>query len=301
MSVPDELEASPAEPSIFSFPQPGVFTFYVPGFGQPLRLTVKEEILIGRYQDGLPAPDIDLTAYYGYLSGVSRRHAKIRVVDSEVILVDLGSSNGTWVNESKLMPHQTHPLKNGDIIRLGQLLMFIYFQSVELPEQTLLVRDTRGDVNLGLTANAFSDGLLQLLNSIQELEKNINGVQDQPSPDVQIKAVSFDKDRALIQARLVGAHNAVEFIKDEISKRRDEFAKKIQGTEPSPEETLPSPLPLDLAMLGGGEQMIAELIDTLLQKFGVAPLDEEKKKEFVAKIQPLIKTILTSPFEIIIE
>lgn len=300
VAVADDLALSPVEPSPFS-PQPGVFTIYVPGFGQPLKLAIKEEILLGRYQDGLPPPDVDLNPFYGYLSGVSRRHAKIKVSGSEVTLQDLGSSNGTWVNESKLLPHQSQSLKSGDIIRLGQLLMFVYFQSVELSEQTLLMRDTRGGLNMGLTPNLFSDGLLNLLNSIQEIEACISVVQDQPSPSMQIKAVSFDKERALIQAKLVGAYNAIEFSRKEISKRREALSGKLQGIQVSPEETLPPQAMVDLSGLADIDQVVKELASIMLEQFGANNLEEEKKKVFFEKIEPLIKLILTSPFEIITE
>lgn len=300
IAVADDLELSPAQPSSFS-PQPGVFTFYIPGFGQPIRLAIKDEILLGRFQEGLPPPDVDLNPFYGYLSGVSRRHAKIKVSGSEIMLLDLGSSNGTWINESKLLPHQSQPLKSGDIIRLGQLLMFIYFQSVELSEQTILMRDTRTDFNMGLTPNVFSDGLLNLLNSIQEVETYISLVQDQPSPSMQIKAVSFDKERALIQAKLIGAYNAIEFSRQEINKRREELSGKMQRIQASPEETLPSPNLIDLSDIEELDQVVNGLAEILLERFGVENLDEEKKKLFLEKIQPLIKTILTSPFEIIAE
>ena len=49
---------------------------------------------------------------------VSRSHAVVRAVDSAVEIEDLGSTNGTFVNELKI----TGPtrLSNGDILRIGQ-------------------------------------------------------------------------------------------------------------------------------------------------------------------------------------
>ncbi len=47
---------------------------------------------------------------------VSRAHAELRRRDGQWLVVDLGSRNGTLVNERKV---QTHPLVDGDRVRLG--------------------------------------------------------------------------------------------------------------------------------------------------------------------------------------
>ena len=47
----------------------------------------------------------------------SRRHAKIVRKENKWLLVDLGSTNGTWVNEEGI---QIQPLSSGDRIRIGR-------------------------------------------------------------------------------------------------------------------------------------------------------------------------------------
>jgi pSer/pThr/pTyr-binding forkhead associated (FHA) protein len=55
--------------------------------------------------------------------GVSRRHARIVVTDSQATLEDLGSKNGTYLRERRL--EAPAPLQDGDTFRLGrQLLVF---------------------------------------------------------------------------------------------------------------------------------------------------------------------------------
>jgi hypothetical protein len=49
--------------------------------------------------------------------GVSRHHAEIRVEDDEVVLVDLGSTNGTFVNGQ---PVRRVPLTDGTRVTLGR-------------------------------------------------------------------------------------------------------------------------------------------------------------------------------------
>ena len=48
---------------------------------------------------------------------VSRWHAALRQVDSELAIEDLGSTNGTWVNGHRI--EAVTPLRLGDRVRLG--------------------------------------------------------------------------------------------------------------------------------------------------------------------------------------
>jgi DNA-binding winged helix-turn-helix (wHTH) protein len=55
------------------------------------------------------------------IRGVSRRHARLVVHGSEATLEDLGSKNGTWVDNQRLL--SLHALADGDEIRLGTVKM----------------------------------------------------------------------------------------------------------------------------------------------------------------------------------
>ena len=54
---------------------------------------------------------------------VTLRHASIRAKFAEYTLVDEGSSNGTYVNGVRLTPHLPNPLRNGDVVRLGRVVI----------------------------------------------------------------------------------------------------------------------------------------------------------------------------------
>src|SRR5579875_2685958 len=51
---------------------------------------------------------------------VSGSHAEIRVENGEAWLTDVGSTNGTFVNGTRLMPNQPQLLENGDEVKIGQ-------------------------------------------------------------------------------------------------------------------------------------------------------------------------------------
>ncbi len=97
-------------------------TLHLLDTGQVLPLAERSEFTLGRISEGQPImPDIDLAPYQAYASGVSRLHAVIKREASHVVLMDLGSANGTFVNGKRLSPNVEHTLANGDIVALGKL------------------------------------------------------------------------------------------------------------------------------------------------------------------------------------
>lgn len=68
-------------------------------------------------------PEIDLTNDNGLERGVSRRHARILKREGTVVVEDLGSINGTFINGKRLAPYLPEVLHNGDQLQLGKLLI----------------------------------------------------------------------------------------------------------------------------------------------------------------------------------
>jgi hypothetical protein len=68
-------------------------------------------------------PDLDLEPYSGALSGLSRRHADLTWRDGRCWIEDLNSVNLTYLNQQRLAPQQPVPLKDGDRLRLGNVLL----------------------------------------------------------------------------------------------------------------------------------------------------------------------------------
>jgi serine/threonine protein kinase len=95
--------------------------------GISLMLPAKEEVLIGRSDPHQQHPlDIDLEPYGGAPAGVSRRHARLSRQPEGWSLEDLGSTNGTFLNEERLSPHRPVRLRSGDHVRFSTLaFMFL--------------------------------------------------------------------------------------------------------------------------------------------------------------------------------
>jgi EAL domain-containing protein (putative c-di-GMP-specific phosphodiesterase class I) len=74
--------------------------------------------------------DLGLTVF---ANAISRRHAQIRVDGSVIVIEDLGSKNGTYVNH-KLIGGAT-PLAHGDIIHLGDVEMRLMLSNKSRDEE----------------------------------------------------------------------------------------------------------------------------------------------------------------------
>ncbi len=98
----------------------------VMGIGAMLPLPLQEEVLIGRADPHTTIPpDVDLGPYGGGKAGVSRRHAQLLHRPEGWLLEDLRSTNGTFINDVRVLPGRPARLRHGDHVRCGHLtLMF---------------------------------------------------------------------------------------------------------------------------------------------------------------------------------
>ncbi len=75
---------------------------------RPLHVLLDDQLEVGRVCDGLLLAD----------PGVSRRHARLEITDGQVTVIDLGSTNGTLVNGTKVS--DATPLGPGDVVEVGE-------------------------------------------------------------------------------------------------------------------------------------------------------------------------------------
>jgi SARP family transcriptional regulator, regulator of embCAB operon len=83
--------------------------------GRPVRtVEVTGVVTVGRDSDN----DIVLDE-----ATVSRCHALLLTRPADVLLMDLGSTNGTFVNDIQAPPDESVRLVDGDVITLGQVVL----------------------------------------------------------------------------------------------------------------------------------------------------------------------------------
>lgn len=93
-----------------------------------ITVPVVDEMLVGRPDPKADViPEFDVTPYGGHTMGVSRRHAMIRVVNRQIMLEDLDSANGTYINENKLGGGKAYHMRDRDMIRFGHMRLQVHY------------------------------------------------------------------------------------------------------------------------------------------------------------------------------
>lgn len=100
-------------------------TILLDGYPEGVRVPSDRPILIGQHLDSSHGVNggtlVDLKSYNAESKGVDRTHALVFEVDQRMVLYDMNSRNGTWVNGHWLAPGQFAPLTTQNRIRLGRL------------------------------------------------------------------------------------------------------------------------------------------------------------------------------------
>ncbi|NDJ52615.1 MAG: FHA domain-containing protein [Chloroflexi bacterium] len=113
-----------------AFPESGVFALVMPT-GERVQEEVQTRRTLGRSdkRHRQVVPDIDLAAFGAWENGVSRVHAALQREGEHLYLIDLGSTNGTFLNDVRLAPQSPRLICDGDQVRLGLMRMRVFFES----------------------------------------------------------------------------------------------------------------------------------------------------------------------------
>jgi pSer/pThr/pTyr-binding forkhead associated (FHA) protein len=117
----DAPVAQVSRPSVSAAP---TVSLVVINSGRRITIDASDDMLVGRKdnQRGI-YPDVDLGLDGGYDAGVSRRHAIISPMGAGFAIEDLASANGTFVNGQRLPPQTATPLRHGDELKFGTLIL----------------------------------------------------------------------------------------------------------------------------------------------------------------------------------
>ncbi len=95
-----------------------------------IELSLDKPLVLGRKILPDNEERLDLSEFNAFLHGVSRCHCRLQRQSKRLILTDLGSSNGTYLNDDRLMPYTHYLVAHGDCLRLGTLCLGITFGNV---------------------------------------------------------------------------------------------------------------------------------------------------------------------------
>jgi len=111
---------------------------YIEGEFQPAFRDSGPEFVIGRKAETNALVSevlFDLAPLGGYARGISRRHVVIQLTEHGYEILDLGSVNGTWLNDERLAPHKNYPLASGSHLRLGSMRLFVFYHPLKETKQ----------------------------------------------------------------------------------------------------------------------------------------------------------------------
>ena len=108
---------------------PTAIRFIIPQSGRQIVLPLRDVIHIGRGDRTRDIkPELDLAEDDEINACISRRHAVIQATSQGVAIMDVGSTNGTFVNNFRIQPKLPYALSAGDELKLGNLVVHIFFE-----------------------------------------------------------------------------------------------------------------------------------------------------------------------------
>lgn len=137
-------------------------------------LDINGEVVFGR---GSNVPNVvDMTPYDADIAGVSRNHLLLRPTANNLLVMDLGSTNGTMRNGRTIGRKTPYSLIDGDVLSLGKLQFYVHI--IERPHihtQPLLSRESTLAEALSSIAKAITSqiDLDDVLNQVAQTAKTL--------------------------------------------------------------------------------------------------------------------------------
>lgn len=116
---------------------------------------------------------------------VSRQHVRIERREAGYLLVDLGSRNGTLLNDQSIVPSSTHPLNEGDVIKMGSVEIVV--EAVILDERA---EDKAGAIRKSVNTDRRGPEIVRsdpregaALRALQSVSNHFLGEDDFDAPE----------------------------------------------------------------------------------------------------------------------
>lgn len=100
-----------------------------------ISLVLTQSVMLGRSHGIVSHDFLDLTDFGAQELGVSRHHCLLRRLSKSLLVTDLGSTNGTYLNDELLPPRQDRVLAHGDDLILGRLHLVVLFNTLQKNRQ----------------------------------------------------------------------------------------------------------------------------------------------------------------------
>lgn len=207
---------------------------------------------------------------------ISGHHLEVRLRNaSEIVICDLGSSNGTFIEDRRIEPQQQHVLKTGERVIIGSFLLTILAQKQVQASATVEAEIPPARIVTPATVNGSSESLLKKPVAVEET--SIPSASQKPQPDPAPR-VALEEEYA-IKARI---HDLLierlDLRRKEITALSDaDLRSRAQEVVESILVDLRWELPVGLTR----EALIKQVLDEAL---GLGPLEELLADDSVSEI-----------------
>jgi hypothetical protein len=211
-----DSKPSDSEPSTFDVKPNDIpertLALYLMNRDKPIILPCENKVMVGRFDSEPSMPAVNLAPFKAQRLGVSRKHAVIRHQGDSYSIVDLDSTNGTWINNQRLQPYESYALNSMDELRLGSLKMLVFFQrkvSNEVGHTQISRLRLASRSGAHLTVDYMESTIIPYLKAVSALQQIYDELLQQGSSSVEIEAISH---RLPIMIHMRGARQAVDLI-----------------------------------------------------------------------------------------
>ncbi|MBN1312981.1 MAG: FHA domain-containing protein [Anaerolineae bacterium] len=306
------IETLDIAPKLAKVP-PDSLGLFIMNAEEPVLIKGAQRITLGRHVEGGTPVSIDLTDYGAALLGVSRQHAAILISQDMYLLQDLGSTNGTWLNEVRLPPHIPRTLKNGDMIRLGQIRIYVVFHTQKAnqnseadktvtlkknmisDEDILLEPDVRVAVTSvsRLTPRYLTVDVVPYLAAIEQMQSIIDSIKGEKTRGLSIHTIEQGPP---ISVRLEGGADAVRLLRTVVGAWRSQHAAKLSKAAHIIAEG--KQLKTDKKLEQSLRDAQTELAQEILAQIG-SELSEKERAPYVEKLMEPLEVVTTSPLKVV--
>ena len=186
------------------------------GKDQPLFLTKSNVITLGREVRGESSAYVDFTPHDAFPLGVSRQHGVIERSRGRYFVRDLESTNGTWLNDLKLIPHEAYMLNSGDLIRMGQLGFYVYFRTEYSQVFGCVITDATTPA-IELTPEYLMTRICPYLKTLSELNGIVDLILERTQFIFAIRSASIDPNTSQLRLDFRMSDDLAQFLDERVS------------------------------------------------------------------------------------
>jgi hypothetical protein len=265
---------------------------------------LRPSTVLGRNITNTPSEMVDFSNY-GPDLGVSRQHAQISFAGGYAI-EDLDSTNGTWLNQARLVPHRSYPLHSGDEIRLGSLRLNIYYHPSEADrssaDMVLLLAETLGasEGRRRITPTYLAKVIQPYLAALADLQQATDEMLGRQSRELVINTMSAMRPELPIGLSLTGASQAISLMEGFVIPWRHEHEadlKLLLAGWPQPAPDTPE---AEAAAWRAAAENLRAALPALAQNVAdhlAVLLSVKGQPEVAQRLLPALSVLATSPLQ----